>query len=271
MERLTYTPNNGNAISLEGPFIWCGAAEDIRSHEWDYATRRRTVYGMGVSVSKRTIEYTADYESANMLRNAADSDLAAETPGMLSLDGWKQRCYIVKNDVKDVHGGRIGGKLTLMLLDGFWWRERSRHFVSGTGSGGIDYEHDYEHDLGFSSGRGVVEVGSVLPSPIKIIYYGPCVNPRVTIADNGYQVDENIPSGSTVTIDALSSSPTVILRDQYGNEQSIFAKAVRDGGQGGGTYAFEKLKSGEHVVIWPGTFAFDVIWREQETEPTWIL
>jgi hypothetical protein len=209
-------------------------------------------------------------ENANLLRRVADADVGSKLPGTIIVDDeWRMRCYIVGWKISGVYYSWVEYDLTIALVDSYWWRRKQRHFVSGLTEDGLDYPHDYEHDFSFSVGEGQIQVDSLIGALPLVRFYGPCTNPYIMLAGNRYEVDVTVPSGSTVTIDATTAKPTVMLTDVYGNAQSVFAYAVRDGGLNGGSYAFQPLPSGTLQVTWSGAFAFDVEWVEKDTEPPW--
>ena len=153
----------------------------------------------------------------------------------------------------------------MLLLDGLWWREKSRHFVVGLDSSGLNHDYNFEYNLNFSVGKGSITVDSGLGALPRITFYGPCTNPYVTVAGNRYQVNESLQSGFSVTADATGSRKTITKSDAYGNKTSVFSSGVR----GSGTDIFATLPNGVHEVGWSGAFAFDLAWREMDTEPPW--
>ena len=272
MPRVFYRPGSGgDDISLDGPDIYIDFGDGLRSHTWSRQLTSKSVRGLTLETREVDIEAKMTDSAANTLRRRADADVSSKLPGMLIVDDeWCMRCYIVVSRTQEAYQQQwINNKLTLTLVDSYWWRKKKQHFVSGLVEDGLDYPHDHEYDLAFSVGDGRITVDSLIGALPLIRFYGPYLNPYVTIADNRYEVDVNIPSGSTVTIDATTSKPTVTLTDAYGNEQSVFSSAVRDGGLNGGSYAFQPLPGGTLQIAWSGAFAFDLEWIEKDTEPPW--
>jgi len=271
MPRIYYHPGQGgDAISLDGPLSYVGAGSGLRSRNWNRAITNKAVRGLSLGVREVKVEVMAYDQAADDLRRAADADNSAKTPGTLTVDGeWNMRCFIVASELSEAYYEAVRLKLTLALVDPCWWREKSRHFVTGLDAGGIDHPYDYPHDLSFAVGSGTLDVDSPQGAPCSITFYGPCTNPYVVIGGNRYEVDVSVNSGYTVVIDALGSRPTVERIDNQGNRESVFSYAERDGGLGGGSYAFQPLPHGVSTVEWSGAFAFDVTWRELDTEPPW--
>ena len=272
MERLVYTASNGEKVSLEGHMFWSGIAEKVRSHEWNYTLENKNAYGLVMLASERDLDYTADYETANRLRNLADRDISYGSPGIISLDNWKQRCYIVGNSVSEVHSERIQGTIRLLLLDGFWHKTNSKVFYGGaTAPVGIDYPYDYDYDYGFYAGNNSLTVDASIPAPCKITFFGATTDPYISIGGNRYELDVSVVDGAQGVIDGTGSRPTAYILDSLGNRQNVFAQAVRDGGINGGSYAFKPLDPGLSNVSWGATFTVEVEWEERESEPIWKL
>ena len=271
MHRVFYNPGlGGDPVALDGPDAFIRWGDGLRSHEWTRSLSARFVRGLTLGVREVKVVAVAYDDAANTLREVADADVAARTPGTLSVDDtWNIRCYIVESETAEVYYEAVKLNMTVALVDTAWWRDKSQHFVIGLAADGLDHSYDHDYDLSHSVGASQVKVETRLGAKPKITFYGPCTNPYITIGGNRYEVDVQILSDRKVVIDAQGSTPTVQLIDQYGNAQSVFAYAVRDGGLGGGSYAFEPLPYGTLQVGWSGAFSFDVEWREIDTEPPW--
>lgn len=269
MISMSYTSGrDGEVVDLGTPKSF-GDPSGLRGRAWSYELKHRSAANLRYAAKEASFSYIGMYPNADELRGIADADIASEKPGTLEIDGWCQTAYIVSHTPAAYQHGTLVSSLGTLLLDGFWWRERSRHFVTGLAEGGLDHDYDHDYDLSYSSGSGSVEVSTRLGARPRITFYGPCTNPYVTIGANRYEVDSQVLSGSKLVLDATGSAPTAKLVDNQGNETSVFSKAVRTGGQGGGSYAFEPLPYGTLDVSWSGSFAFEVAWRELETEPPW--
>ena len=271
MHRVYYHPGlGGDPICLEGDGAFVGYGGELRSHKWSRNVTGRSVRGMTLGVREVDFDVVAFDAEADALRRACDADVASEKPGTIVVDGeWRMRCYVVESSTGEAYRDHVSLKLKAVLVDPYWWRENNYSFVIGLNENGMDFPFDFPFDFSFSSGSGSVEVESSLGAKPKLTFYGPCTNPYVIIGDNRYEVDYNVVTGCKVVIDATGDTPTVMHYDQYGNGYSVFPYAVRDGGEGGGSYAFERVKAGSSAVTWSGAFAWSLELRELETEPPW--
>lgn len=271
MHRAYYLPGiGGDPVGLDGDEIFIGDGEGLHRHARTYELSGKSILGLVLNAQEAAITCTGTHEALDRLRRVTDADASAKRPGTILIDGsWSQRCYVVASETSEAYYGHAAVDVTLVMLDGVWSREQSRHFVSGLTEDGLDLPFDFPFDLSFSTGKGSIEVESPSGASPRIVFYGPCVNPYVIIGSNLYGVQATVPSGSQAIIDSTTTQPSAVIRDAYGNEQSIFSKAIRDGGIDGGSYAFALLPAGILDVSWSGAFAFDLAWHEHDSEPPW--
>lgn len=271
MHRVYYKPGlGGDPICLEGDGVFAGYGGGLRSRKWARSISGKGVYGTAMGVREVDFDAFAFDEQADALRRACDADVESMTPGTICVDNeWNMRCYIVESSTTEAFRDHVALTMKAVLLDGFWWKESKRYFPAGLDETGLNFEHNFEHNYGHSSGKAYVDVGSLVGALPRITFYGPCSSPYVSIGSNRYQVNAQVLSDYSLVLDATGDAKTAILYDPYGNAESVFDKAVRTGGRGGGSYAFEPLPHGRLEVAWSGAFAFELAWRERETEPPW--
>ena len=272
MNQLEYVPGIGGAsVQMDGPTSFVGIAENLRSREWDYDLGYRDLISATRPAREVDIAFYADYQTADELRRVGDADVTARTPGtFIAQNEWKQRGYILASNPNDIHFGRLSTELKIALLDGAWWRLVMKQFAlpeSDTGEVYLDYPHDYPYDYQKQAAQASVDPSVLTPSDVRIIVYGPAVNPYVIVGDNRYQVNVTVPSGGYLTVDGRDKTIVLTLAD--GTKQNVFSSGVRGSGQGGGEYVFEPIPAGKHDVAWDGSFGFDLGWYEEEGEPPW--
>lgn len=267
MDTLHYAPGSGGpAICLDCREVASAAAPKLRSYALEYDLGSFGVSSAVASARKVSLDVVARRAVADELVTALARDAESVRPGTLTLLGWSQRCLVPEVDVSKVYIGHVTLDLTMVLLDGFWWRERSRYFPRGTSSGGIDPPLDPPHDYGHESGRAVVTNDSAMVAPLMLRYWGPCVNPYVLVGENRHQVNVELTTGSVLTIDAREARKSVTLANAQGVESNAFSGAVREDG----AQAFAPLPVGDTEVTWSGAFAFELTWRERRVVPPWV-
>ena len=133
----------------------------------------------------------------------------------------------------------------------------------------LDLPYDLPHDLAAPSPRTRFDAGEWVESPLRLVFYGPCIDPSVRIDGNLYRVEAVVPEGGHLVVDPLASPRSVTLVNADGSAVDVFAKARRGDGLGGGEYIFQPVSPGDHEVEWDRSFGFDLTWYEEEGEPPW--
>ena len=100
-----------------------------------------------------------------------------------------------------------------------------------------------------------------IPCDFKIKINGPSKWPFLKIGDNVYNIDEEIPEGSYLEIDAIKK--TCILYDNSGNSRNVFGYRNPD------YYIFEKIKPGINSVEWSDSTLLEFTIYEERGEPLW--
>ena len=103
---------------------------------------------------------------------------------------------------------------------------------------------------------------AVVDANFKLIMYGPCVNPQVKINNHIYQVFVTLIATEYVVIDSVSK--TIKKHNYDGTETNVFSLRNKN------SYIFKRIDAGENMLIWDGTFRFDLILFDERSEPVWI-
>lgn len=251
--------------------IYVGKPNDLFSREWDYDLGYRSL--MSATRKARKVSIPAvftDIGAADALRRAADADVAAMKPGRIRVGEWRQRCYIVASSANSILGGTVSAKLAMVLLDGVWRRGRTIEFAPVNAPQDytfLDLPYDLPYDLGASFSKRYLVADEYTTSPVKLVIYGPVVNPAIIIGANTYQVDMTVQNGGYMVVDPIDR--TVIVTSAGGETTDAFPKAHRGDGAGSGEYIFERIPAGTSEVSWNNAFGFDVTIYDEEGEPAW--
>lgn len=148
MDKFEYQPAtlNASTVKMDGPRGFAGTAENVRSREWAREFGKRNLMSAVRLAREVEVDFNADYETMDALREAADADLYNLTPGTFVAQGeWRQCGYVLQSMPKGIHFGWVSTALTIALLDGAWWRVRGvsllpestapigKQYKSGTG------------------------------------------------------------------------------------------------------------------------------------------
>lgn len=275
MHRLSYVSGTGGAeVCLDCRSALAGTAEGVRGREWGYSIGYRSIAAAARAARECSLSVTfLDLAVADELRRLADRDVSMATPGTLAIDGWTQRAYITAADPSSISRAHMAAKLTVVLLDGVWRRGHTVSFEplpSKAGDGdSLDLPYDLPHDLAAPSPRTRFDAGEWGETPLRLVFYGPCIDPSVRIDGNLYRVEAVVPEGGHLVVDPLAFPRSVTLVNADGSAVDVFAKARRGDGLGGGEYIFQPVSPGDHEVEWDRSFGFDLTWYEEEGEPPW--
>lgn len=273
--RIKYVSGDGlREYPLDGPSAYLGQALPLRGRSPEYDLGARSIKGATRRATEADCEaYFTDPAAADELRRAVEHDLFAGTPGELVFDGeWRQRAAVVSASAAHASRDRVVQTLTWALLDGCWRRELNHSFYPGgtpSLSGPLDYPYDFLHDfeVPFVSRSLTNPTGTACP--VRLTIYGPAAQPAVEIAGNLYALVCDVPAGGYAVIDGGTSPKEAYTVNAQGIREDVFGFTVRDGGLGGGSYAFQPLPPGTWNVSWSRGFGFDITTYEEEGEPPW--
>lgn len=275
MHRLSYVSGTGAAeVFLDCRSALAGTAEGVRGREWGYSVGYRSIAAATRAARECSLPVTfLDLAVADELRRLSDRDVSMATPGTLAIDGWTQRAYITKAEPSTISRDHVAMSLTVVLLDGVWRKGHTVSFEPLTATQGdgdsLDLPYDLPCDLGVPSVRSYIDVGEWVETPLRLVFYGPCIDPSVRIDGNLYRVEAVVPEGGHLVVDPLASPRSVTLVNADGSAVDVFSKARRGDGLGGGEYIFQPVSPGGHEVEWDKSFGFDLTWYEEEGEPPW--
>lgn len=124
---------------------------------------------------------------------------------------------------------------------------------------GYDYAYDYMHDA--QSQKIIANAGSI-PCDFVITIQGYADSPIITIGDNTYAVNVEVPYGANLVID--STQKTVIITLADGTKINAFGARDPD------YYLFERIESGKNAVTWDGSYLWELLMIEERSEPRWL-
>lgn len=273
-ESLTYTSGTGGeTVDLLASRMHAGETDEVRRREWGYTISTHSLKGVKRTPAERKLKVLSSSRAeSDMARRVFDRDVQNGTPGILSINGWSQRCLVTKTTPDIGYLGAAVEELTVVLLDGCWTRLVTREYRPRTAAGGygwLDLPTGFDFDLGPSLPTSDVTVDCTVRPNVRLVLYGPCVNPYVIVGGNRYAVNRTIAEGERIEVDGRYKTIVQVMSD--GTRVSCFADGVRTGGEGGGSYIFERLPVSQYpiAVSWDNSFGFDLCWYEEESMVPW--
>ena len=131
------------------------------------------------------------------------------------------------------------------------------------------YQYEYDYKVDFESYLTLHNDNELGSSYIAIVY-GPCTNPDIIIANDGYEddleiaINTDVPAGGRLVVDMTDKTVTKYMPD--GSVINCFGQRNLDAG-----YLWTKVPYGLSHVIWDSSFDFDLLLIEERSEPKWLL
>lgn len=273
-ENLKYV-NHLNEVyefSQEDSYVF---ESDLHDYSWGVIQKNNKISGFARGLTKKQIpillhcrDESRGFELRNKLFELTEKDVIAEKPGRLMMNGYYLLCYVTAATKTDYlyrkRFMKIGLEITVEWP--FWRRETTTSYMPTSGgedpSYCCDFPFDFPHGYASSVSTASVLNRNFVSSEFRLIIYGDCVNPQITIDNHTYKVNCTVNTGEYLTID--SSAKTIILTTVNGEEINKFSSRDKT------DYIFERIPSGESVLAWNGNFGFDLTLIEERSEPKWI-
>lgn len=271
IEKATYINHLGEEFRFGegGVYLNCGG---LRDFTWTATKKnnRLVTFDKGVVQSKLSVVIIAETEAQgiatrNRLFEIAEKDVLAMQAGKIVVGEYYLNCYITASvKSKYLTSGRyMSLTLTVQTDKPYWVKEATYSFYSGLAKPDyeyLDYEFDYDIDYLSTYSRFLRNSGFT-GMDFRLVIYGACVNPAITIGDHLYQVKCTVNHGEKLVIDSREKTITII--DSARNETNVFNLRNRD------SYIFRKIPAGNVAVSYDGEFDFDVVLYEERSEPKW--
>lgn len=274
LEQLKYKNHQNEvfAFGKDGIFV---NTNDLHDYEWKVTKKGNRISALSRQVSTRKLpiiilceDEAKGIEARNKLLEVVEKDVMAMQHGQIIIGDYYFKCFVTKSAKKDYLTTKrhITIDLTLTSDYPYWVKESLVPFGIASGGGGdslgLDYPYDYKFDYFVSVSNTTLFNSGFVGTNFKLIIYGACSNPSVSINDHVYQVDCEVGTSEYLTID--STTKKVFLTKNDGTVVNMFNNRNKT------SYIFEKIAPGASAVSWGGDFVFDVILMEERSEPKWI-
>lgn len=277
---IYYVGSKGDRIDFMSDDVSAPFPEELFASEWSYISSSNIGNGekikriyKEVSETELTLEILADTEEEfvnimNRMHDVFERDIYNLKEGKLYCNGLYKRCFIIAKNYSnyDLLMDYVEVKLKILAGYPYWIDEKTKRFGGAANSVlsdyGFDYVYDYSYDYSSSLLNQRIVVDGLIPSHFKMIIYGACENPAVSIGTHTYKVNTSLITGEYLTIDTLRKTITKV--NNYGEETNVFDLRDR-------SYPnfFEKISAGASAVAWSGSYGFDIVLFRERSEPPW--
>lgn len=237
---------------------------DANVFDSDWST---SVDGYKISVSIDVFGKKDEFrENMETLYRVTAVDSEQGIYGKLFINNYCIRCNVYSSE-KTGWKGFIYTEVSLIFLapDLAWELAITKQFYKSEKPQvgfGLDYPFDYPFDYTGEKG-GVLEwnIDTVTDSDFTMIVYGPCVNPRILINNNPYEVIITLESDECFVVDSQQQSITKFLSN--GTTSNLFDD------RGYNFSIFSPLPHGLVRFDWSGGFGYDITVYLKRREAPW--
>lgn len=269
-----YVSSTGDVIETGKDYIYLSTS-DLVDYEWNYDTKNEKITGFNKKVAQKQFSiliYGETEEIANAKKNRVyeifDNDVYSNQNGKIYVGDYYLDCFIYKSDKSKYFKSK---KILLLnvgvVSDTNEWVKEELLTINAPSSdtserSGLDYSFDYPYDYVQPQSSAFINIDTSRGANFKIIIYGICDNPRITIGNNIYEVNCSVEYDEYLEIN--SKYKKVLLHKVNGEIETKFNYRNRD------HYIFEPIAKGKNAIEWDNCTDFDVIIYDERSEPKWI-
>lgn len=272
LEQLRYVNHLGETIEFGKKGIFANS-NDLRNYEYAYDSSRNRAENFRTGVVSKTIPVVISAESKkkcidlkNRLYEVCEKDIIAEQKGKLYIGDYYLECYVFSSAKSNYLDVATSMNLSLKVVtDGGRWMKEELHnykhvpdeFIEGKG-----YEYCYEYDYNsISDNISKLEVDDFRNCDFVLSIHSGAVNPVIYVDNHYYSVRCVVGDGDKIVINSAELAITLVKAD--GTQENMFRYRDKQ------SDVFEKISSGNHRVMWNGSFDFDLSVIHERGEPKW--
>lgn len=274
-----YENSLGEKLYLDrGPCVISGGT--LFDTKWKLQTSSRPMgEGLRLLSAKRPaedktveIDVYADTqgELADVLENMETHfgrDISAMSCGRLYIGDQFLRCVCMTSKKELSRDFVMMGKLTLTILPEIpaWCREATYRHLPGYDKDMDGHKYSYRYPYRYGTGMAGMMIynQSYLPAPMRIVFYGPVVSPRVVVNGNVIGINTTLLGNEYAVIDQQMRQVYKVSSD--GIKTNIFDSRIKNG------LTYEYIKPGATQAGVTSETGVDITVIEQRSEPRWAL
>lgn len=209
-------------------------------------------------------ESDEEYKNAkNRFFEITQYDVMNRKKGRLYYNGQYVECQLVGSKKKDWCMGipYTMNYIRMLTTRPYWIRENVYSFQTSDISSTNNKRYMYRYPYRYANGMNDTYVSNphFSDSNFKLIIYGPAVNPMVSVGGVPHLTNIVLEEDERLEID--SRAGTVVKVTKNGECVNAFHNRQK------GRKFFRKIGPGRQNIVWPGTFAFDLVIFEERSEP----
>lgn len=271
VEQIKYVNHLNEVIEFGTDGIYVNE-NDLRDFAWSITKKNEKITAFKMGVAKHAIPIyimcrteAEGIEKRNSIFEIFEKDVLSMKHGKIIIGDYYLKCFITGQKKSDYQQSKryMELKATIQTDLPRWVKETTTTFNYGAGVQGknLDYNNDFPYDYTSNLLSQVLNNTDFISTNFRMNIYGPCSNPKVTVAGHDYEVNVEFDANEYLTIDSVNK--TIVLTHKDGATENCFNKRNRD------SYIFEKMPIGISKVSNNGDFKFDITLLEERSEPKW--
>ena len=254
---------------------------DLHDYEWKQVSEGDKISAFEKEITTKKLplriigaDITEKNSILNKLFQLGEKDVLTMKYGRLVVGEYYLKCYLTGSSKKNYLKKALRyaeDEITVTTDYPYWIKEIKYSYVVGdapapegeiiTTKRNLDYNYDFPIDYLSNMGSRALYNSAIVDSNFKMIIYGAVTNPQIKINGHVYQVNVALIATEYVTIDSVSK--TIVKHNYDGTETNVFNLRNKE------SYIFERIAAGVNMLIWDGTFRFDLILYDERSEPLW--
>ena len=275
---LYYEGSDGTKLDLMNYPIFAQSPETLTQSSWEYTSisgingaGRIKLFYKDAQECNLTLSIMADdAESFNKtmyeIHKIFDRDVRRLTPGRLWWNGFYKEVFAVDMQTDDFEELFESAERTITFISvyPYWIRNVVFSYTNGASATDLlDYnDFDYDIDYDLDDTVEVINNDCIDAATFEIKFYGPCINPTISIGNHEYTLLETLEAGEYATVNARTKKIYKYLAN--GERENIFHLRDRD------SYIFQPIPYGSQTLIRSKSLTVDVTIFDERGEPEWI-
>ena len=275
--RLYYEGSDGTIIDFTDGVLAAQEPETLATSSWAYSTIS------GVNGLGRVKRFWKDTEEAELrltvladdpeefntvmyrMHRTFDRDVRKLTPGKLWWNDFYKEVFAIETEHESFEElmESVEKIVHFISVYPYWVKKSTFQYLANIGAEGLlDFPLDYGFDYDQPEFIETITNDCIEEANFEIIFYGPCIDPDVTVGNHTYTLFVTLNAGEYAVID--SRTKKITKYSVTGDPENVFYLRDRD------NYIFRKIPEGLTPVLRPRELAVDISIFDERGEPDWI-
>lgn len=278
---IYYENSAGRRFTLSGDGLTFINPMELHTWKWDYnLTNRITGYGgtasdfarfpqtFDLELRMRGMNREAFLRQVNTLHDVTDADMIAGEPGRLYVEDQYLTCYLAVSGGAPTHpinSNFMTRNVTVLAVEPYWCTPVQVTVNPTTdepsNENGKKYNGRYAYRYGTALSGMTIINSHYAAAPAVIQYFGPAVNPSITIAGVTYGVNVTLTATDRLVIDQIQHK--IYKVSETGTKTNVFNARNK------AFDIFTPIPVGSHQIIYSGDFVVSITMIQQRSELRW--